>query len=62
MLDQDVAMRYMGPGSHIMAYPLKGKKVYNTVLFHPSKATGDTEGDVWTTTGEWREIMSFHGS
>ncbi|CAE7206023.1 hypothetical protein PTNB73_07274 [Pyrenophora teres f. teres] len=62
MLDQNVAMRYMGPGGHIMAYPLKGNKVYNMVLIHPSKATGDTEEDVWTTTGERREMMKFYGS
>lgn len=46
MIDQDVTMRYMGSKGHIMAYPLKGNVVYNTVLIHPSKATNDTEEDV----------------
>lgn len=62
MLNHDVAMRYMGPGGHIMAYPLKGNKVYNMVLVYPSKATGDTEEDVWTTTGKRRDMMSFYES
>lgn len=62
MLDQDVAMRYMGPGGHIMAYPLKGNKVYNLVLLHPAKATGSIEEDVWTTAGDRREMMSFYGN
>ncbi|EUC42426.1 hypothetical protein COCMIDRAFT_103593 [Bipolaris oryzae ATCC 44560] len=62
MLDQDVAMRYMGPGGHIMAYPLKGNKLYNMVLIHPSKPTSHTEENVWTATGKRREMMSFYGS
>jgi salicylate hydroxylase len=62
MLDRDVAMRYMGPGGHIMAYPLKGNKVYNMVLIHPSKTSGDVEEDAWTTTGERKKMMSFYGS
>jgi salicylate hydroxylase len=62
MLDQDVAMRYMGPGGHIMAYPLEGNKVYNMVLIHPSKATADTKEDAWTTTGERKKMMSFYGN
>ena len=62
MMDQNVAMRYMGPGGNIMAYPLKGNKVYNMVLIHPSKATIDTEEDVWRTTGKRKDMMTFYGS
>jgi salicylate hydroxylase len=62
MLNQNVAMRYMGPGGHIMAYPLKENKVYNMVLIHPSKATGDTEEDAWTTTGKRKDMTTFYGS
>lgn len=39
MLDQNVAMRYIGPGGHIMAYPVKRNTVYNIVLLHPEKPT-----------------------
>ena len=62
MLNQNVAMRYMGPGGHIMAYPLKGNKVYNMVLIHPSKTAGDTEEDAWTTTGKREDMMNFYAS
>lgn len=62
MLNQNVAMRYMGPGGHIMAYPLKGNKVYNMVLIHPSKTAGDTEEDAWTTTGKRKDMMTFYAS
>jgi salicylate hydroxylase len=62
MLNQNVAMRYMGPGGHIMAYPLKGNKVYNMVLIHPSKTSSDTEGDTWTTTGKRKDMMTFYES
>ncbi|KAJ6199363.1 hypothetical protein J3E72DRAFT_187012 [Bipolaris maydis] len=62
MLDQNVAMRYMGPGGHIMAYPLKGNKLYNMVLIHPSKPNIDTGENVWTATGKRSEMMSFYSS
>ncbi|TLD18545.1 hypothetical protein PspLS_10278 [Pyricularia sp. CBS 133598] len=29
MLDDNVALRYIGPGGHVMAYPVKGNTVYN---------------------------------
>ncbi|CAN8106108.1 unnamed protein product [Discula destructiva] len=60
MLDQNVAVRYMGPGGHIMAYPLRGNKMYNMVLIHPAKASGEADEDVWTTAGDRREMMDFY--
>lgn len=60
MLDRDIAVRYMGPGGHIMAYPLRGNKIYNMVLIHPAKATSGADEDVWTTAGDRREMMDFY--
>lgn len=60
MLDRNVAMRYMGPRGHIMAYPLRGNTMYNMVLIHPAKATGTADEDVWTTAGDRREMMDFY--
>ena len=45
-----------------MAYPLKGNKVYNMVLIHPSKTTSDTKEDAWTTTGKREDMMNFYAS
>lgn len=38
LLDSNIDMRWMGPGGHIMAYPIKNNNVYNMVLLHPQKA------------------------
>lgn len=66
MLDHNVAMRYMGPGGHIMAYPLRGNTQYNIVLLHPAKATTattqDASADVWTTIGDHHEMIRFYSS
>lgn len=62
MLNRDVAMRYMGPGGHVMAYPLKGNQMYNMVLLHPSKVTDDVSADVWTTTGDRSAMLDFYAS
>ena len=62
MLDQNVAMRYMGPGGHVMAYPVKNNSAYNLVLIHPAKVTGpdDDSGDSWTSKGDRQEMQDFY--
>jgi len=66
MLDQNVAMRYMGPGGHIMAYPVKQNSLYNIVLLHPTstdtatETTMDTGGSPWTTQGSRTEMLHFY--
>ncbi|TVY53818.1 FAD-dependent monooxygenase OpS4 [Lachnellula cervina] len=62
MLDQDVAMRYMGPGGHIMAYPVMRNTVYNIVLLHPAKTTTKDVENAWTTKGSRKEMMAFYSS
>ncbi|KAH8590928.1 hypothetical protein B0O99DRAFT_285698 [Bisporella sp. PMI_857] len=73
MLDQDVAMRYMGPGGHIMAYPVKRNTLYNMVLLHPAKAKLTTNGTgtgtgtgtdhaFWATKGNRSEMLDFYRS
>ncbi|KAK2732574.1 3-hydroxybenzoate 6-hydroxylase [Colletotrichum kahawae] len=61
MLDQNVAMRYMGPGGHVMAYPVKGNTVYNMVLIHPDHSD-DTEDSTWATQGDREAMLSFYSS
>ncbi|KAK2604001.1 hypothetical protein QQS21_003837 [Conoideocrella luteorostrata] len=64
MLDQNVAMRYMGPGGHVMAYPLKNNSLYNIVLLHPAKQSHPVAGagakDSWTSKGDRREMLDFY--
>ncbi|KAM3515973.1 hypothetical protein MY11210_000513 [Beauveria gryllotalpidicola] len=59
MLDQNVAMRYMGPGGHIMAYPIRDNSLYNIVLLHPAKSAALSE-DVWTSKGSREDMFKFY--
>lgn len=61
LLNQDVGMRWMGPGGHIMAYPIKNNKVYNMVLLHPAKPH-QKGNESWTTKGDKKEMMDFYKS
>ncbi|KAK5128204.1 hypothetical protein LTR85_002871 [Meristemomyces frigidus] len=61
LLNQDVGMRWMGPGGHIMAYPVKNNTVYNMVLLHPEKPNVDhQEGESWTRQGDKKEMLDFY--
>lgn len=63
MLDQDVAIYYMGSGGHVMAYPLRHNTAYNMVLVHPAKPsqTGGA-GDSWTSKGDREEMINSYSS
>ncbi|KAK3175310.1 hypothetical protein OEA41_002557 [Lepraria neglecta] len=52
-------MRWMGPGGHIMAYPIKNNKVYNMVLIHPQKPNVEHTGS-WTNKGDRKEMIEFY--
>lgn len=61
MMEQSVAMRYMGPGGHVMAYPVKGNAAYNLVLIHPAKPANMTGAeDSWTSRGDRKEMLDFY--
>ncbi|KAF7198442.1 FAD-dependent monooxygenase OpS4 [Pseudocercospora fuligena] len=65
LLNKDVGMRWMGPGGHIMAYPVKNNTVYNMVLLHPQKKNGseaEAETESWTRKGSKSEMLSFYKS
>ncbi|KAK4684198.1 microfibrillar-associated protein 1, partial [Tremellales sp. Uapishka_1] len=59
LLNEDVGMRWMGPGGHIMAYPIKNNTVYNMVLLHPQKPNASNE-ESWTNQGDKQEMMDFY--
>lgn len=62
LLDENVGMRWMGPGGHIMAYPVKNNTVYNMVLLHPEHKSpmNAAEAESWTRHGSKAEMMDFY--
>ena len=55
-LEKSVGLRWMGPGGHIMCYPIRNHKLLNLVLLHPDKE-GTEES--WTTKGDKKEMLEF---
>ena len=73
LLDDNVGMRWAGPGGHIMAYPLQPKSVvngikpeqnstYNMVLLHPSphKQGANPDEEFWKTKGSKQDMLRFY--
>jgi salicylate hydroxylase len=62
LLNSNVGMRWLGPGGHIMAYPIKKNQIYNMVLLHPRPAGRDDDPDAesWTQQGSKEEMRRFY--
>ncbi|KAI1108927.1 putative salicylate hydroxylase [Nemania sp. NC0429] len=61
LLRSNQGMRYMGPGGHIMAYPLRNNTLYNVVLIHETSGT-KSEKTSWTAAAKMEEILEhYHG-
>ncbi|KAK9450072.1 3-hydroxybenzoate 6-hydroxylase-like protein [Limtongia smithiae] len=54
LLDSPYATCWIGPGRHIMAYPIRNKTLYNLVMLHP----GDGEPGVWNTRGSLDDLRN----
>ncbi|KAK6508828.1 hypothetical protein TWF481_003596 [Arthrobotrys musiformis] len=55
----NMGVRWMGPGGHIMAYPVRSHKLYNMVLIHPIRPHQiDTES--WTSPGTKSEMLKTY--
>ncbi|KAF3401242.1 NADPH dehydrogenase afvA [Talaromyces pinophilus] len=54
MIDQSRATRWIGPGRHIVAYPLRNHELFNVVLLHPDRGTVD---DMWTIKGSKKDMI-----
>lgn len=52
LVDQNVAVRWIGPGSHVMGYPIRHGSFYNMVIVHPAS-------HVWTVDGDKADIVGF---
>ncbi|KAF8243105.1 FAD/NAD(P)-binding domain-containing protein [Wilcoxina mikolae CBS 423.85] len=57
LIEEPRGTRWVGPGRHIMAYPIKQHKFYNMVLLHPDG--GDSE-ESWTAKGTKQELIDTY--
>ncbi|RAK97691.1 putative salicylate hydroxylase [Aspergillus ibericus CBS 121593] len=48
LVDEPQATRWLGPGRHIIAYPVRNHDMYNVVLLHPDRHGVE---ESWTTKG-----------
>lgn len=62
MLDGNMALRYMGPGGHVMAYPIQGNTVFNMVMMHPADPNTDSRTQNWKTKGNRQDMLDFYSS
>jgi salicylate hydroxylase len=61
LLRKNQGVRYMGPSSHIMAYPLRQNTLYNVVIVCVRTAKGEeTPKTSWTTHGRKDEIFEHY--
>ncbi|TRX88724.1 hypothetical protein FHL15_010396 [Xylaria flabelliformis] len=59
LLNKNQGMRYLGPGGHIMAYPLRNNTLYNVVLVRA--ADGEISNKTsWTTYGKKEKILECY--
>ncbi|KAK4705133.1 hypothetical protein P7C70_g1076, partial [Phenoliferia sp. Uapishka_3] len=56
-VESSVGYRWMGPGGHIMAYPMKAHTVFNMVLLHPDV---NNTSESWTSKGSKKEMLEFY--
>ncbi|CAG7979565.1 unnamed protein product [Penicillium olsonii] len=54
LIDEPQATRWLGPGRHIIAYPVRKHELYNVVLLHPDSHGVD---ESWTTKGSKQEVV-----
>ncbi|KAI0015041.1 putative salicylate hydroxylase [Xylariomycetidae sp. FL0641] len=60
ILNEDMGLRYMGPGGHIMAYPLRKNTLYNVVLIHPTDPGSSGSQTSWLARGRKDALLANH--
>ncbi|KAI1809927.1 putative salicylate hydroxylase [Poronia punctata] len=58
-LGENRSLRYMGPGGHVMVYPLRDNTVYNVVLLRETDKDR-SRGSSWTTRAKKEEAMEHY--
>jgi salicylate hydroxylase len=53
-IEERKAFRWVGPGGHVVAYPVRDHKLYNVVLAHPDR--GGLE-ESWTKSGSKKDLL-----
>ncbi|KAJ5899613.1 Monooxygenase FAD-binding [Penicillium taxi] len=54
LIDEPQATRWLGPGRHIIAYPVRNYELYNVVLLHPDSKDAE---ESWTTKGSKQTML-----
>lgn len=54
LIDEPQATRWVGPGRHIVAYPVRKHELYNVVLLHPDRQEAE---ESWTTKGSKQAMV-----
>ncbi|KAJ5634575.1 Monooxygenase FAD-binding [Penicillium herquei] len=54
LIDEPEAIRWVGPGRHIIAYPVRNHELYNVVLLHPDSQEVE---ESWTTKGSKKAMV-----
>jgi salicylate hydroxylase len=54
LIDEPQATRWLGPGRHIIAYPVRNHQLYNVVLLHPDRHEVE---ESWTTKGSKQAMV-----
>lgn len=58
LIDEPQATRWLGPGRHIIAYPVRNHELYNVVLLHPDRQEVE---ESWTTKGSKQAMVDNYG-
>ncbi|KAF4510294.1 hypothetical protein G6O67_002193 [Ophiocordyceps sinensis] len=56
LIDQNVAVRWIGPGGHVIGYPIRHHSAYNLVILHPAN---DGRQGVWTVKRDKAHVVDF---
>ncbi|KAI1306390.1 putative salicylate hydroxylase [Xylaria venustula] len=59
LLDRNHGIRYMGPGGHIMAYPLRRNTLYNVVLIRETEGK-ELQTLTWSTRVKKEEVLEHY--
>ena len=54
LVDEPQATRWLGPGRHVIAYPVRNHEMYNVVLLHPDRHGVE---ESWTTKGSKQAMI-----
>lgn len=54
-LEEKKAIRWVGPGRHIIAYPVRNREIYNMALAHPDRGRVD---ESWTTVTSKKNLLT----